>query len=446
MAPSARIVPRLRGLLLAASVLLPASLPAQVHVDGCGAPGGDGSAGRPVLTVRRGAQLAFVGDTLQVQGGSYPESLVLDRPLTLTAAGGPVLIGRHYTGQQEVCVPVPFVQGDPSLHQNCASSGLGVSARVYFPARDPAGQQHACRGPRPAVAYTHGFRFDVPTPFCPWSQPGPVQHDYRQLGGILRRLAARGILAVSVDSSPANQAMDTKAFYLVHTLAFLRDQNLPPGSLAGLVDLERLGLAGHSTGGGGAVIAANDFRGGFFEGLNLDSLQVRGVGLLAPAGCSIPPSGTPLLVVHGENEHPRQVSDHPVERYGQSTAPKHLAVIAGANHFGYTDGICLDPSTNRDNASTVGGATGAEAQARQQRAAGEYLLRFFAHYLQPGGAPPSAAPCQLTQASGQQCGDPGDAGVSCDLVAVPATQCGAPLCAVPSLTGLGIGVGLCSCQ
>ena len=83
-----------------------------------------------------------------------------------------------------------------------------------------------------------------------------------------------------------------------------------------------------------------------------------------------------------------------------ANSPKHLVVITGANHFGYTDGICLDPtqqtsglctydrelnnlmrSDGKDNPCMVGGLSGKQAQILQQRTASNYLRSFFLHYL-----------------------------------------------------------------
>src|SRR5262249_51904276 len=109
-------------------------------------------------------------------------------------------------------------------------------------------------------------------------------------------------------------------------------------------------------------------------------------------------------------------------------SPKHLVVITGANHFGYTDSICIAPPY--DNTSAVGGATGAEAQRRQQWAAGDYLEAFFSTYLR-GNADKRS---YLSQQGGNQCGDPGDP---------PA--CGAPARHFSDLDALSVVVSVCSC-
>jgi hypothetical protein len=152
------------------------------------------------------------------------------------------------------------------------------------------------------------------------------------------------------------------------------------------------------------------------------------VGLLAPAYEGVSASPFPMLVIYGTNDTPNQVGDGPLKVYGHANAPKHLVVLTGANHFGYTDSICIAPPN--DNASTVGGATGLEAQRRQQRAAGDYLDAFFSVYLRGDMAKLG----YLMQQGGDQCGYPGNP---------PA--CGSPARRFSDLDFLNVVVSVCSC-
>jgi len=65
----------------------------QVYVNGCAAGPGDGSPSDPYNTLTRAVTEAAPGCTLVVQGGSYPERLTIQKNLTITASGGPVLVG-----------------------------------------------------------------------------------------------------------------------------------------------------------------------------------------------------------------------------------------------------------------------------------------------------------------------------------------------------------------
>lgn len=108
--------------------------------------------------------------------------------------------------------------------------------------------------------------------------------------------------------------------------------------------------------------------------------------------------------------------------------PKHLVVVTGANHYGYTDGICI--ALPCDNPSQVGGATGQEAHARQQRTARNYVRAFFSSYLRGDATELD----YLLQQSGQQCNNPGNP---------PA--CGSPRRRLDELDRLNVAVSVCSC-
>jgi hypothetical protein len=196
-------------------------------------------------------------------------------------------------------------------------------------------------------------------------------------------------------------------------------------------------LSGHSTG-GAAVI----------EAVASSPVPIRSLGLIAPScsnlgwpseACRLgaPPS-VHTLVIHGTNEYRCQVGNAPLTLYCGANRPKHLVVVEGANHFGYTDGICI----GEDHASEVGGVAGTEARARQQRAAGNYLKAFYAYYMQgksdalaylvQGGG--QGQLCPVTPQFGQPCSDPLDP-PSCE---------GTPQRPFDDLENLSVEVKVCS--
>ncbi|MCP3920758.1 MAG: hypothetical protein GY711_34965 [bacterium] len=66
-----------------------------VYVDANAPPGGNGSASAPVRTVSQGAALVTSGGIVSIASGSYDETFApLDKPLTLKATGGTVVIGK----------------------------------------------------------------------------------------------------------------------------------------------------------------------------------------------------------------------------------------------------------------------------------------------------------------------------------------------------------------
>jgi nitrous oxidase accessory protein NosD len=101
--------PILTGLVLVLLTGLVAGAQSQaqtVYVNGCAAGPGNGSLSNPYNTLTRAVDLAPPGSPLVVQSGSYPERLTIEKKLTITASGGPVLIGQYYVGTQEICIPI----------------------------------------------------------------------------------------------------------------------------------------------------------------------------------------------------------------------------------------------------------------------------------------------------------------------------------------------------
>jgi hypothetical protein len=269
--------------------------------------------------------------------------------------------------------------------------------------------------------YAHGNRN---YPSCDGRNSAPQQDDYRQADGILSPLAAAGFIVISVDVSWFSGAVQ-KATIILNALAFARDENARSGSrLEGAVDMGRVGLAGHSTGGAAAVEAANYLREEFCAAsLDLGEVRAAALALLAPGFTGARPFA-PALVIHGTPDT-GQVGDGPLKTYEGATGPKHLVVVIGANHYGYTDALCVMPPD--DGICQVGGVTGQAARRRQQRTGGDYVEAFFSYYLRGD----TTKRDYLLQQSGEQCGHP--------------PTCGPPRRRFADLHSLNVEVNVCSC-
>jgi hypothetical protein len=399
---------------------------ATLYVDWC-ATGGE----PPYHTLTSAVAAANPGDSIIMEAGIYPETLSITKTLNIFSQNGAAIIGtdKYNVGWRDVEVPRP-----------CENAK--ANARIYYPSwvSGPNTQiAHYCGGTTfPVVVYAHGLSSDGREDYIceDWANPGPFSEDYKQAGGILSRLAASGIIAVSFSWAGAS-AIDISRI-IIDTIGYLKDKNQEQGSwLQGKVDLTRVGFSGHSNGGGGAIDAVLRYNGGDYCEAHMPlNIQIKGLGLIAPGWpwLGVIPVPAPVLMIHGTREHCRQVGLSPLEIYCESNAPKHLVYVIGANHFGYTDGICLNPefpasnpdcipdhydidatqylptSVGRDNDSQVGGLTEQAAHALQQRAAGNYLEAFFSYYLHDHLPDLSDIPGYLVQTDGTQpqCGHPGE--------------------------------------
>ncbi len=181
-----------------------------------------------------------------------------------------------------------------------------------------------------------------------------------------------------------------------------------------------------------------------FAVLKLDTVQVKAVALIAPDFYGTDGLKSeliePALIIYGTADKPCPTNfptSYWAEIYNEvNSAKKHLLAITGANHFGYTDGLCID-NTDVDPPSTVGGLTGPEAHALQQQTATNYTHAFFSHYLQ--GV--SDKIDYLVQEGEQQCiAYPADS--SC--IEHP-TNSGQPLLLFDDLVELNVEISICSC-
>ena len=79
----------------------------------------------------------------------------------------------------------------------------------------------------------------------------------------------------------------------------------------------------------------------------------------------------PVLILHGTQDTSTfGAQNAPLDIFAAASATKHLVKIDGANHFGYTDGICIPG----DGPATI-------TQRNQQRIAIAYLTAFYRRYL-----------------------------------------------------------------
>jgi hypothetical protein len=379
--------------LMAFSFLIPIHLcQAQIYVDPCAPVEGDGSQANPFKTLVSAVDKAKTtpgSDNIVMKSGEYLETLTIDEAVTLTAQGGSAFVGRAGgLGWRNMSINV--------------GNGLTTNARAYYPSNGN-GENAAisCGTTFPVIVYVHGKRNPGQSVLCSWCDNElrtDNTRDYLQAEGMIKRLASNGAIVVSFDWHTLTIHENEIGSYALDVLNHMGNE------FGSNIDLNNVGLIGHSTGGAAVMYTA--------QSLYRNGNPSKGIALIAPAFPLHPNllgMGDetdlinlygPVLVVHGTNEHCCQVGTSPLKIYCQTTTPKHLVVITGANHFGYTEGICLDPDQARegqcfyfnpwefltdadgfDNPSEVGGLIGQKAQSLQQYSLGNYLEVFFSYYL-----------------------------------------------------------------
>jgi hypothetical protein len=241
-----------------------------------------------------------------------------------------------------------------------AALPTSIKAAVYYPYDASASNpiHISTQGPFPILLYAHGFRSTLLT--CDTSLP--IDRDFTRSDFMLRHVATYGCVAISPDLSwlPGGLTLDDpgypdlfsfRASVLAQYYQYLGE--LSTGLFANQLDLSRVVLVGHSTGGGAATQAAPLIK-------FISSHQPVAFGLVAPI--PIPSSATPnvqnLLVLKGALD--TMEGADPDAAYTAGAGPKTLVTIPGANHWGYTnlcgpDNTCVGAEV-LDPPGTISGA------------------------------------------------------------------------------------------
>ena len=266
----------------------------------------------------------------------------------------PVRRGKHHVGQRQLQI---------------AAEGISdaLDAVAYYPADEDGDDVPVASGahgpPFPLIVYAHGNR-DFPA--CPGT-PADTSGDFRQLSTILGHLVSWGYIAVSADGSSIPLEM-LKAEIFGACIAHMRLASANPVSpFHNTVGAETV-LLGHSTGAGAALAAAAGRR-----------FEVTAVGLIAPSTQINEVAvdvQAPILILQGTEEGAAGTGgagpDDPAQRiFNRANPPKYLMRIQGANHFGFTDELCVDPG---DPVATI-------SRVVQQQITFAYLISFVQRHV-----------------------------------------------------------------
>lgn len=216
--------------------------------------------------------------------------------------------------------PGPYLAGVRTVTVTRTSPGGGTfSAKLFYPAiaagtdtaLDPAG------APYPVVSFGHGFL-------------QPVSQYQSTLG----HLASHGVIVIASESNTGLAPSHTQlAQDLRDSLTWVEQESAASGAfLSGAADATRCGLAGHSMGGGCAILAAA-----------AEGPRLRAVAPLAPAETStsaISAMGlveAPIALITGTQDTIVPTAGHGQPMYANGRAPKQLLSIVGGFHCGFTD-------------------------------------------------------------------------------------------------------------
>ena len=220
------------------------------------------------------------------------------------------------------------------------ASGRSFPARIAYPTRG---------GPYPAIAFAHGYGID--------------SSYYR---GTLRALASAGYVVIAPDSETGQFPSHSRlANDLSRSLRWLGRQSatgsrdLPRGK----VDSRRLGVAGHSMGGGVALLAASRDR-------SIDTVATLAAADTAPVRASVAVRRlrVPSLFVVGSDDRIVPAAGTAV-MFRRAPSPTLLATITGGSHCGFMETIPLACDAGRISYN------------RQLRLTRDQLRRWFDRYL-----------------------------------------------------------------
>lgn len=265
--------------------------------------------------------------------------------------GSPVHEGPHHVGRRHIKVERP-------------NASRLEDVIVYYPATEDGEEVPFASNlegpPFQLIGYAHGLRAGFPA--CPGAPTDPTG-DYQQLSVVLGHLVRWGYVVISTDHSFAPfefSMVDLLEASVAHMLA----ENGRSGSpFENRIRTDQIILMGHSTGGGAAIqVAASR------------AFDVLAIGLIAPGTNSrhlVPEVAAPLLVLLGTEDGGGAGTSDAKDIYDSARPPKHFVLIEGANHFGYTDALCIQDG---DPQATI-------ARVNQQRIAYGYLTAFLQRYV-----------------------------------------------------------------
>ncbi|MFD9700963.1 alpha/beta hydrolase family protein [Lentzea sp. NPDC059081] len=225
------------------------------------------------------------------------------------------------------------------------ADGRSVPARVHYPATAAGANQPVANGRFPAVAFGHGF-------FQATSQYTSTNTHLASWGFVVIVPTTQGGL------SPSHSAF---ADDLNASLTWLTGQD--SGRFRDHVDTARLGAAGHSMGGGAAVLAAA-------RNPRITAISTYAAAETTPsAKAAAATLASPAQFLAGSQDTIAPVAEHQRPIFAAKPPSRQLRTITGGSHCGFMDssGLFCD--------------NGSITRAAQLTAAKRVMTSWLRHYL-----------------------------------------------------------------
>jgi dienelactone hydrolase len=281
------------------------------------------------------------------------------QPSESPLAPGPFKVGFRLIADIPVSPELDGLSG--TINGVTFSTPVRNTAVVFYPATADRENAPVASGSFRLLIVGHAKRFPGT------SLPTDTRQDFRQVSALLGHLAGWGFVCIAPDISwLVSNLGHRQRVALEDAGRHMAAEHSRAGSpFEGRISTAGRGLIGHSAGGWAAILAGAS-----------GELSIDATALIAPAADAEALSNIaafsprPVLVFHGTADTSSLGNgDRAFEIFDAANAPKHLVVIGGANHFGYTDGISsgLEPADiSRED---------------QQRIAKAFLTAFFRRYL-----------------------------------------------------------------
>jgi len=261
------------------------------------------------------------------------------------------------------------------------SKNKGLVLYPSMPGQEGEGAAIADGGPFPLIVVGHAKRLPPSiAPTCDPEVPQDTTLDFTQLSGILAHLARWGFVSICPDMSwlTSESSHIEREQTMEDAITYMVSQSSQSGSIFfGKLRSDAMGAIGHSAGGNAAVYLGTS-----------GNYPITVMGLLAPATADLSQpssmedinqlaafSPNPAMLLYGDQDANGAfgADGAPPLYYSSAGAPKYMVTIGGANHFGFTDSLCL--AFPGDGVVTI-------AQADQQKIATAFLTALFERYLE----------------------------------------------------------------